>query len=240
MPVTLELGGKCPAILAGRLDRRRVGQADPRHQGAQERADVHLGRLLPGAARARRGVRRAWRPTTSARTCPASRSRRATRASSRRRHLERIQSLLADAEAPRLRRAAAGGGRRGRPRRAPAADVDRARPARRPGADAGGDLRADPAGEGLRRARRGGRLRERGRAAARAVRLREGRGGRRRRAAAHHLGRRLRQRRGRPRRAAVAAVRRHRAERLGPPPRRRGLPRVLQPARACSSAARAT
>ena len=45
------------------------------------------------------------------------------------------------------------------------------------------------------------------------------------------LRRRLRQRRGGPRRPALAAVRRHRSERLRSPPRRRGLPRVLQPAR---------
>ncbi len=34
-----------------RQRRRRVGQAGARHQGDQERPDVHLGRLLPGAAR---------------------------------------------------------------------------------------------------------------------------------------------------------------------------------------------
>ena len=44
----------------------------------------------------------------------------------------------------------------------------------------------------------------------------------------------------RPRRAAIAALRRRRPERLRPPPRHRGLPRVLQPARRCSSAAKAT
>ena len=38
-------------------DFRRVGEAGPRHEGAQERADVHLGRLLPRPARADGGVR---------------------------------------------------------------------------------------------------------------------------------------------------------------------------------------
>ncbi len=87
-----------------------------------------------------------------------------------------------------------------------AADVDRARPARRPRPDAGGDLRPDPAGEGLRRARRGGRPRQRRRAAAGAVRLHQGRGPRRRRPAPHDVRRRMRQRGRGPRRAAVAAA----------------------------------
>ena len=45
-------GRQVPGDPGRRLDRRRVGQAGPRHEGAQERPDVHLGRLLPGAARA--------------------------------------------------------------------------------------------------------------------------------------------------------------------------------------------
>ena len=57
VPVTLELGGKCPAILAAGLDRRRVGAPGAGNQGAEERSDVHLGRLLPGAARSARGLR---------------------------------------------------------------------------------------------------------------------------------------------------------------------------------------
>ena len=57
MPVTLELGGKCPAVLTpGAVTATSVEQHH-RHQDDQERPDVHLGRLLPGAARRARSVR---------------------------------------------------------------------------------------------------------------------------------------------------------------------------------------
>ena len=50
-------------------------------------------------------------------------------------------------------------------------------------------------------------------------------------AATHHFRRRVRERSRGARCPAVGALRRHRAERHGPPSRYRGLPRVLQPAR---------
>ena len=61
VPVTLELGGKCPAIVAEDSVDAETLQAGARDEGDQERPDVHLGRLLPRAARAARGVRRARR-----------------------------------------------------------------------------------------------------------------------------------------------------------------------------------
>ena len=97
-----------------RQRRRRVGQAGARDQGAQERPDVHLGRLLPRPARAAGGLRAASRPTTCASRCPATASSDSCTGIISSRHLERIQGLLEDARARRLRRAAAGGGGRRR------------------------------------------------------------------------------------------------------------------------------
>ena len=57
VPVTLELGGKCPAIIAEDSVDAEIGQAGARHEGDQERPDVHLRRLLPGPARPARGLR---------------------------------------------------------------------------------------------------------------------------------------------------------------------------------------
>ena len=56
-PVTLELGGKCPAIMTpGSVTARNVESGD-RHEAGQERADVRLRRLLPCATRGARGFR---------------------------------------------------------------------------------------------------------------------------------------------------------------------------------------
>ena len=57
-PVTLELGGKCPAILApGSVTAANVEVGD-RHQDGQERPDVRLGRLCARPARRGRELRR--------------------------------------------------------------------------------------------------------------------------------------------------------------------------------------
>ena len=90
--------------------RRRVGQAGARDQGDQERADVHLGRLLPRAARAAGGLRRLWRATYARESMPGYCSSASCTGIISSRHLERIQGLLEDARARGLRRAAAGGG----------------------------------------------------------------------------------------------------------------------------------
>ena len=56
VPVTLELGGKCPAVLtpSGRDD--RGGRVDHRDEARQERPDVHHGRPRARAPRAARRV----------------------------------------------------------------------------------------------------------------------------------------------------------------------------------------
>ena len=57
VPVTLELGGKCPAILAAdSVDAEQRPQRH-RHQADQERPDVHLGRLRARPARPGRRLR---------------------------------------------------------------------------------------------------------------------------------------------------------------------------------------
>lgn len=71
-PVTLELGGKCPALLTpGAVTPRNV--ASDRDQARQWRPDVRLGRLLPGAARS-------WRASSIARRASWHRRRRTMRA----------------------------------------------------------------------------------------------------------------------------------------------------------------
>ena len=99
VPVTLELGGKCPAILTeDSVDAESVKQVLG-DQGDQERPDVHLGRLLPRAARAGGGLRAPGGRRTSASRCPATAPRTAAPGSSPARHLERIEGLLEDARA---------------------------------------------------------------------------------------------------------------------------------------------
>ena len=82
VPVTLELGGKCPAIFTeDSVDAESIKQVLA-HQGDQERADVHLGRLLPRAACAAGGFRTRWRATTPASRCLATAARAAAPGSS--------------------------------------------------------------------------------------------------------------------------------------------------------------
>ena len=108
-------GRQVPGDPHRRLDRRRVGQAGARHQGAQERADVHLGRLLPRAARAHGGLR------PSGRRARAREHARLLHVGEQHRH-HHDPPPRADPEpargrpGARLRRAAARGGRRGRSR----------------------------------------------------------------------------------------------------------------------------
>ena len=85
-------------------------------------------------------------------------------------------------------------------------------------------------GEDLPHPRRGDRLRERPRPAARLLRLHQRHGDRGEARLLDHLGRRHDQQLHAPRRAARHAVRRHRRERHGALPRLRGLPRVQQAA----------
>ena len=74
VPVTLELGGKCPAILAeDSVDAESVKQVLG-DEGDQERPDVHLGRLLPRAARRSSRSSPSSPPRTRASRCPATAS----------------------------------------------------------------------------------------------------------------------------------------------------------------------
>ena len=50
-PVTLELGGKSPAVVLARLTRARSGHPHHARQGHQQRTDLRLARLRAGAAR---------------------------------------------------------------------------------------------------------------------------------------------------------------------------------------------
>ena len=159
VPVTLELGGKCPAILAADAStpsrssrcsarrRSRTARCASRSTTAWCRATQ-----LEEFADARRRARRAS-------TMPGLlRVGRAAPGSSPTRHLERIERAArrgARRAAPTCARSrTAGRVDRGD---APAADLAGDRPARGHRAHAGGDLRADPAGQALRHARRGDR-----------------------------------------------------------------------------------
>jgi coniferyl-aldehyde dehydrogenase len=96
--------------------------------------------------------------------------------------------------------------------------------ARGPGPDAGRNLRPDPAARRRRFGGRGNRLHQRAAAAARAVSLRQRQGAHRARARAHDRRRRHRQRCRAAHRAERLAVRRRRPVRHGPIPRPRRFP----------------
>ena len=228
VPVTLELGGKCPAILAAdSVDADSVrsvigtkliknGQMCisvdyvlvPRAQvdAFVAHADHYLSQELPDYA-------------TSA-DCTGIITER---------HLERIVAMTEEARAAGARVVSLGGEGDPATRRLPLQLV--VDPPASLRIMPRGDLRPDPAGHPVRRPRRGADQAERRRAPARAVRLQQGPRRRRARTAADDVGRRLRQLLRRPGRAAGAGLRRDRAERHRPAPRYRGLPRVLQPAR---------
>ena len=234
VPVTLELGGKCPAILtADSVDAESVKQVLGTKALKNGQMCISVDYCLVPRDQAR-GVRRAWPPSTSREAMPELLRRRTdcTGIISER-HLERIERLLEEARARGL--PTCGRWRRPGRRRSGRRVSCRCRwsSTRRTISSSCGrrssdrSCRSSPTttlDEAIDYVNAGERP-------AGAVRVRQGRGGRRRRPAPDDLGRRVRQRRRRPRRAAVAAVRRHRPERLGPPPRHRGLPRVLQPAR---------
>ena len=231
VPVTLELGRQVPGDPHRGQRRRRVDQAGAGDQGDQERADVHLGRLLPRAARAGGGLRAPGRRPRARVDAAATASRTAAPGSSRRRHLERIQGLLEDART------------RGcdvRPLEE-AGDVD---PATRQlpislVIDPPDDLALmqeeifgpilpikayDTLEEAIDHVNAGERplalyVFAKDEAVADEVLRRTTSGGACVNSAAVHGA------------LPVAALRRHRPERLRPPPRHRGLPRVLQPAR---------
>ena len=178
VPVTLELGGKCPAILADdSVDAESVKQvlATKAIKNGQmcisvdyclvPREQLEEFAALAADSRARCDARL----LPVGRAAPAS-SRPAISSASRR------CSRMPRARSCDVR--AAGGDRRGRPGTRQLPHLARHRPARRSRADARGDVRADPAGQGLRHARRGDRLRQRRRAPAGALRVRQGRGNR--------------------------------------------------------------
>ena len=229
VPVTLELGGKCPAILtADSVDAESV-EAGAGHQVAQERPDVHLGRLLPGAARpdggvrelarrarARHDARLLARPTTAPGSSPSATSSGSS-------------ALLEEARAARLRHPAARGGRTAtRTRRQLPMSLVIDPPTissscrRRSSARSCRSSPTTTLDEAIAYVNAGerplGAVRVRqGRGVADRVLRRTTSGGACVNAAAVHGA------------LAVAAVRRHRPERHRPPPRRRGLPRVLEP-----------
>ncbi len=231
-PVTLELGGKSPAIVGSGLSDRGRGRAHPGRQADERR------------------VRRASRPTT--RSCPRRELREFVDAGAPGR-----RGLLSGSAA--LARTTARSSTRGTSRGSPATSTRRARqgaevhrrsgrPVRRrtpatrripptllarhagrvPG-DAGGDLRTDPAGGPLRVVRRRDRVRQRAAAAARALLLRSRRVAHPARADRDRRRRRDDQRHHPAHRAGRSAVRRRRTERHGPVPRVRRLRRVLEP-----------
>ncbi len=129
VPVTLELGGKCPAILApDSVDAESLKQvlATKAIKNGQMCISVDYclvprAQLEEFAALAAAYARESMPGYCESISCTGIVSTR---------HYERIQGLLEDARAARLRRAAAGSGRRLRPVRAAAADLARDRPAR--------------------------------------------------------------------------------------------------------------
>ena len=150
--------------------RPRDNQAVARHQGGQERTNVHLGRLLPGPAQPPRRVRaigRRARPGRNARLLEL-----------RELHRDHLRAPPRTAGAPTrpgtragLRRAGARAGRQARPGDPADAAVAGDRSSRRSRVDARRDLRTDPAGQALRPTRRGDRTCYRRRTPARALRL---------------------------------------------------------------------
>ena len=200
VPVTLELGGKCPAILTeDSVDAESVKQIlgtkaikngqmcisvdyclVPRAQVEEfaSLCETHVRENMPGYC--------------ASESCTGIITER---------HLERLRSMLGEAREAGSRRAAARGPGRGRrpARGTPDADLARRRPARGARDHARGDLRPDPPDRRLRRARRRDRPGQRGRAPARALRVLRRRGHGERRPAPDHVGRRMREHRGRPR-----------------------------------------
>ena len=98
-PVTLELGGKSPAIVSAQLPRRRCGQAHRPRQVDQRRADLRVARLRAGAARARRRLRRRRVAQRSGASTRRFRATPTTPASSTTAMRPRMRELLDDARA---------------------------------------------------------------------------------------------------------------------------------------------
>ena len=192
VPVTLELGGKSPTIVAERLQ-RHVRRPSASWRGSSSTRD-----------------RRASRRTTSwSRRGRATRSSRLARPRSRRciptleknpdytsivndKHYARLTSYVKDAQTRGARVVELNpAGESLDPAKEPQDGTDaRARRRRRHARHAGGDLRTDPAGRHVPDARRGDRLRQRPPAAARALLLQPRQGGDRSRADRDDLGRR--------------------------------------------------
>ena len=237
VPVTLELGGKCPAILAAdSVDAESVRSVIGTKLIKNGQMCISVDYALVPRAQVDAFVAQAEHYLTQ--ELPGYASSADCTGIITERHLERIVAMARGG--PGGRGTGCLTGRRRRPGEPPAAAAAGDRPAGEPAHLPRGDLRPDPAGHPVRRPRRGTGRAERRRAPARALRLQQGHQCRRARAAPDDFGRCVRQLLRCPGRPAGPGVRRDRAERQRPAPRDRGLPRVLQPAGAWSYAGRAT
>ena len=164
VPVTLELGGKCPAILThDSIDAESVKQVLGTKALKNGQMCISVDYCLVPRERMDDFAQLAAEHVRE--NMPDFSASESNTGMITDRHLERIQNLIEDARSRGCDVRPLEDAGEIDPEHAPAADVDRARPARRHCPHAGGDLRADTPGEGIRRARRSHRVRQRRRAA---------------------------------------------------------------------------
>ena len=98
-PVTLELGGKSPALVSAAGPLAAGRRTHHPRQGLQQRPDLRLARLRAGAARPGRGLRQRRAGNRSASSIPRCRGNHEYTSMTCEPHAQRIRDLLAEATA---------------------------------------------------------------------------------------------------------------------------------------------
>ena len=149
-PVTLELGGKSPAIVDRSADLDEAAERIAYGKTAQCRPDLHRAGLCAGAGRLRAGFRRQGAQATCGGCSAPSPNNKDYTSIISDRHYARLEGLVADAARQGREDHAAGASRTIRLEGEAQVSADhRGRRDAGDGADAGGDLRARAAGDGL-------------------------------------------------------------------------------------------